>query len=230
MAPTIAPKIGPTLRTGVGSTAGAIADGSPAAEGGLAAAKCQMTAGGKVPRVSLNLDGARRCSNPPRLATANAAVGTKGLEVIPSDNDNKFSDEGTLLMTSRPRKVGHTMPGKAAKLFVKAPSAKARDFAVRWTTTIRTEETRRQTRCRSPAQRPRRRRTRRHSPTTSSSAAELYDASATMMPAPRRQQWQWRQGNVRDDASAVTATMLKRRQGDGRDDASAAMRPAPQQR
>ncbi len=34
-------------------------------------------------------------------------------------------------MTSRPCKVSHTMPGKAAKLFVKAPSGKARDFAVK---------------------------------------------------------------------------------------------------
>jgi hypothetical protein len=73
-------------------------------------------------------------------------------------------------------------------------------------------------------------------------------ASAVMMPALQQQQWQWRQGNVRDDASAVmttmpkrcqgdvwddaTATMAmmpKRRQGDGRNDASAAMTPAPQQ-
>ncbi len=49
MAPMIAPKFSPTLRMGVGSTAGAMADGSPAAEGGPAAAKCQKTAGGKFP-------------------------------------------------------------------------------------------------------------------------------------------------------------------------------------
>ncbi len=49
MAPTIAPKFGPTLRTGVGSMAGAMADGSPVAEGGPAAAKRQKTAGVKVP-------------------------------------------------------------------------------------------------------------------------------------------------------------------------------------
>ncbi len=60
-----------------------------------------------------------------------AAAGAKGPEVIPLDNDNEFSDEGTLLMTSRPRKVGHTMPRKAAKLFVEVPSTKARDFAVK---------------------------------------------------------------------------------------------------
>jgi hypothetical protein len=52
------------------------------------------------------------------------------------------------------------------------------------------------------------------------------DASAVMMPALRRQQWQRRQGNVRDDTSAATATMPKRRQGDLRDDASTAMTPA----
>ncbi len=34
-------------------------------------------------------------------------------------------------MTSRQCKVGHTMPGKAAKLFVEAPSAEARDFAIK---------------------------------------------------------------------------------------------------
>jgi hypothetical protein len=130
MAPTIAPKFGPTLRMGVGSTAGAMADGSPAAEGGQAAAKRQKTAGGKFPQVSLNLDGARRRTNPPRLATEKAAAGAKGPEVIPLDDNDKFSDEGMLLMTSRPCKVGHTMPGKAAKLFVKAPSAETRDFAV----------------------------------------------------------------------------------------------------
>jgi hypothetical protein len=131
MPPTIAPKFGPTLRMGAGSTAGAMADGSPAAESGPAAAKHQKTAGGKFPRVSSNLDGARHRTNPPRLATAKAAAGTKGPEVIPLDDDDKFSDEGMLLMTLRPCKVGHTTPGKAAKLFVEAPSAKARDFAVK---------------------------------------------------------------------------------------------------
>jgi hypothetical protein len=48
MAPTIAPKIGPTLRTGVGSTAGA-RDGSPVVEGRPAAAKRQKMAEGKIP-------------------------------------------------------------------------------------------------------------------------------------------------------------------------------------
>jgi hypothetical protein len=69
--------------------------------------------------------------NPPRLATGKAAAGVKGPEVIPLDDDDEFSNEETSLMTSRSRKVGHTMPGKAAKLFVKAPSAEARDFAVK---------------------------------------------------------------------------------------------------
>ena len=49
MALTIAPKFGPTLRTGVGSTAGAMADGSPAVGGGPAEVKRPKTAGGKIP-------------------------------------------------------------------------------------------------------------------------------------------------------------------------------------
>jgi hypothetical protein len=48
MASMIAPKISPTLRTGVGSTAGA-KDGSPAADSGPVAAKPQKLAGGKNP-------------------------------------------------------------------------------------------------------------------------------------------------------------------------------------
>ncbi len=48
LAPTIALKISPTLRTGVGSTAGA-KDGSLEAESGPVAAKRQKTAGGKIP-------------------------------------------------------------------------------------------------------------------------------------------------------------------------------------
>ncbi len=100
----------------MGSTAGAMADGSPAAEGGPAAAKRQKMAGGKVPRVSSNLNEARRRTNPPRLAMAKAAAGAKGPEVIPLDNDDELSDEGTLLTTLRPCKAGHTMPRKAAKL------------------------------------------------------------------------------------------------------------------
>ncbi len=51
--------------------------------------------------------------------------------MIPSDDNNKFSDEGTSSMRSRPCKVSHTTPGKAAKRFIEAPSAKARDFAVK---------------------------------------------------------------------------------------------------
>ncbi len=108
-----------------------MADGSPAGEGGPALAKCPKTAGGKFPRVSSNFDKARHRTNPPRLATAKAAAGAKGPEVIPLGDDDEFSDEGMLSMTLRPCKVSHTMPGKAAKLFVEAPSAKARDFAVK---------------------------------------------------------------------------------------------------
>jgi hypothetical protein len=52
------------------------------------------------------------------------------------------------------------------------------------------------------------------------------DASAAMMTAPRRQQWQLCQGDIREDASAATAMMPKRRQGNVRDDASAARMPA----
>jgi hypothetical protein len=91
MAPTIAPRISPTLRTGVGSTVGA-KDGSLAAESGPAAAKCQKTAGGKIPQGSSNLDGVRRRVNPPRLATAKAAAGAKGPEGISSDNDKELHD------------------------------------------------------------------------------------------------------------------------------------------
>jgi hypothetical protein len=86
MAPTIAPKFGPTLRTSVGSTAGAMEDGSLAVGGGPAEAKRPKTAGGKFPRVSSNLDGARCQTNPPHRATAKAAAGAKGPEVIPLDN------------------------------------------------------------------------------------------------------------------------------------------------
>jgi hypothetical protein len=99
-----------------------MADGSPAAEGGPAAAKCPKMAGGKFPQVSSNLDGARRRTNPPRRAMAKAAAGAKGPEVIPLDDEDKFSDEGMLSMTSRPRKVGHTMPGKAAEASANQPS------------------------------------------------------------------------------------------------------------
>jgi hypothetical protein len=117
MAPTIAPKINPTLRTGMGSTAGA-RDGSPAAEGGSAAAKRQKMAEGKVLRVSSNFNGVKRCANPPRLATAKAtadaslgrltaakaAADAKGPEVIPSDEDDKPIDDALSASTSKPRK------------------------------------------------------------------------------------------------------------------------------
>jgi hypothetical protein len=122
IAPTIAPKFGTTLRMGVGSTADAITDGSPAAECGPATAKRPKMAGGKFSRVSSNLDGARNRTNPPCLATAKAAAGGKGPEVIPSDNEDKLSDEGMSSMMSRPRKVGHTTPGKAAEASANQPS------------------------------------------------------------------------------------------------------------
>ncbi len=124
MAPTIAPKINPTLRTGVGSTAGA-RDGSPAAEGGSAAAKRQKTAKGKILRVSSNFDGVKRRANPPRLATAKATADVslgrltaakatadaKGLEVIPSDEDDKPIDDALSASTSKPCKVVRAMTG-----------------------------------------------------------------------------------------------------------------------
>ncbi len=115
--PTIAPKFGPTLRTGVGGTAGTRAYGSPAAEGGLVVAKRQNTAGGEIPGVSLNLDGARRHTNPPRLATAKAATGAKDPEVIPLDKDDEFSDEGMSTMTSRPARSGRPHPGRLSFFF-----------------------------------------------------------------------------------------------------------------
>jgi hypothetical protein len=122
---------------GVGSTAGA-RDGSTAVEGGPAAAKRQKTAEGKTPRVSLNLDGVRRCANPPRLATAKAAADAKGPEVIPSDNGYKQGDEATSTMPTKPLKgsrmkpvgktssAGRTAPGKATKLRLGAASDETR--------------------------------------------------------------------------------------------------------
>jgi hypothetical protein len=73
MAPTIAPKINLTLKTGAGSTAGARA-GSPVAADRSTAAKCQKTAEEGTLRVSSNLDGRKRRVNPPRLATAKAGA------------------------------------------------------------------------------------------------------------------------------------------------------------
>jgi hypothetical protein len=137
IAPTIAPKISPTLRTGVGSTAGA-KDGSPAADSGPVAAKCQKMAGGKIPRVSSNLDGARRRAKSLRLAMAKAAGDKKGPEVIPSDDNDKQGDKATLTRPTKPRKggrttpvgktssAGRTAPGKAAKPRLGAASDKTR--------------------------------------------------------------------------------------------------------
>ncbi len=53
------------------------------------------------------------------------------------------------------------------------------------------------------------------------------DASAAMMPALQRRQWQQCQGDVRKGASAATAMMPKRPQGDVRNDASVAMMALP---
>jgi hypothetical protein len=140
MAPTIAPKISPTLRMGVVSTAGA-KDGSPAADSRPVAVKRQKTAGGKIPRVSLNHDGARRRAKSLRLAMAKAAVDEKGPEVIPSDDDDERGDEATSTMPTKPRKggrttpvgkpssAGRTAPGKAAKLRLGAASDETRAVA-----------------------------------------------------------------------------------------------------
>ncbi len=140
MAPTIAPKISPTLRTGVGSTAGA-KDGRPAADSGLVAAKSQKTAGGKIPRVSSNLDGAKRRAKSLRPVTAKAAVNKRGPEVIPSDNDNEQGDKATSTMPTKPRKDSRTTPvgktlfagrtalGKAAKPRLGAASNEMRAVA-----------------------------------------------------------------------------------------------------
>jgi hypothetical protein len=137
----IAPKIGPTLRTGVGSIADA-RDGCPVVEGKPAAAKCQKTAEGKIPRVSLNLDGARRCANPPHLAMAKAAADAKGPEVILSDDDDKPIELATSTRMVKPRKIGRTTPvdkttsvgktasGKAAKLRIGVASDAARNVPI----------------------------------------------------------------------------------------------------
>jgi hypothetical protein len=140
MAPTIAPKISPTLRMGMGSTAGA-KDGSPAADSGPVVAKRQKTAGGKISRVSLNLDGARRLAKSLRLAMAKAAVDEKGPEVILSDDNDEQGDEAMSTMPTKPRKggrmmpigktssAGRTAPGKAAKLRLGAASNETRAVA-----------------------------------------------------------------------------------------------------
>jgi hypothetical protein len=94
MAPTVA-KFGPTLKTGVGGTAGTRDDGSPAA------AKRQKTGGSAKLRVSSNFDGLMRCSNSPRgearsnnPQTAVAAFGERSPEVIPSDEEPNEEEQG----------------------------------------------------------------------------------------------------------------------------------------
>jgi hypothetical protein len=121
----------------MGNTAGA-KDGSPAVDSGLLAAKRQKTAEGKIPRVSLNHDGARRHVKSLRLAMAKAAVDKKGPEVIPSDDDDERGDEATSTMPMKPRKggrtipigmtlsAGRTVPGKAATLRLGVASDKTR--------------------------------------------------------------------------------------------------------
>jgi hypothetical protein len=102
MAPTIAPKINSTLKTGVGSTAGAWAGSLAAADRSMAAKRQKTTEGGTL-RVSSNLDGRRRRVNPPRLATAKAGAGgspatagadgspgrTTAATTIPSNDDDE---------------------------------------------------------------------------------------------------------------------------------------------
>jgi hypothetical protein len=121
MAPTIAPKINLTLKTGAGSTAGARA-GSPAAADRSTAAKRQKTAEGGTLRVSSNLDGRKRRVNPPRLATAKAgadgslatagANGSPGRNTagmfIPSDDDDENEPIEAAASTAprKPRKGG----------------------------------------------------------------------------------------------------------------------------
>jgi hypothetical protein len=113
-------------------------------------AKWQKMARGQIPRVSANLYMARRRTNPPRLATVKDPTGAKGPEIIPLDEENKFLDEGTSTMTSRPRKVRKAMPGKATKNLSEVPPDEARDFAVKgapttaplqWTTMMRMSRT-----------------------------------------------------------------------------------------
>jgi hypothetical protein len=69
MAPTIALKISPTLRTGVGSTVGA-KDGSPAADSGPVEAKRQKMAGGEksleYPRILMGRGVTRNLSDSQR--------------------------------------------------------------------------------------------------------------------------------------------------------------------
>jgi hypothetical protein len=97
--------------------------------------------GGKIPRVSLNLGGARRRAKSLRLGTANAAVDKKGPEVILSDDDDERGDKAMLTMLTKFRKGGRTMPvgktssagrtapGKAAKLRLEAASDETRVVA-----------------------------------------------------------------------------------------------------
>jgi hypothetical protein len=123
-------------------------------ESGPAAAKRQKTAGGKIPQGSSNLDGARGCTNPPRLVMAKVAAGAKGPEEISSDDDNELHDEAssddddklhdkaTSTMPAKPRKggrttppvvktasTGRTVPVKVAKLRLEAASDKTQVVA-----------------------------------------------------------------------------------------------------
>ena len=121
MAPTIAQKINPTLKTGAGSTAGARA-GSPATADRLMAAKRQKNAEGGTLRVSSNLDGRGRRANPPRMAAARAGAGgspvmagadgspgrTSAATTIPSDDDDENEPTEAAMSTAprKPRKSG----------------------------------------------------------------------------------------------------------------------------
>ncbi len=80
--------------------------------------------------------------NPPCLPRAKAAADAKGLEVIPSDNDNEPVEEATSTRMAKPCKVGRTTPvdkttsvgktasGKAAKLRIGVASNAAWDVAM----------------------------------------------------------------------------------------------------
>jgi hypothetical protein len=139
MAPTIAPKINPTLRTGEHRRCAGWQSGGG---GRVGCGKAPKNGRGKILRVSSNFDGVKRRANPPRLATAKAtadanlgrltaakaAADAKGPEVIPADEDDEPIDDALLASTSKHRKVVRAMtggkpmairktaPGKSAKL------------------------------------------------------------------------------------------------------------------
>ncbi len=133
MAPTIASKISPTLRTGMGSTAGA-KDGSPASDSGPVATKRQKTARGKNPSSILESrwgEASREISPPCDGERRRGQEGARSDPVV----------EATWTMPTKPRKGGRTMPvsktssagrtapGKAAQLLLGAASNETRAVA-----------------------------------------------------------------------------------------------------